>query len=127
MMDWLPSQLPIKVVVSTSDDRILDAIRRRATAPTELTLAPLGFDERRKIIRTLLWQYRKRLEEQAFNNQLKVGMVNWFLDLVDVWKKVVGGVDWFLDLVVFFWGGGLIWCCDGGMAWSGVFVFAAVL
>lgn len=60
---WLPQVIPsnVRVVLSTLPGRSLDAIAKR-NWPT-LTVQALRDDERKELVRALLWRYRKRLTD----------------------------------------------------------------
>ena len=71
-LDWLPQTLPpgLRAIVSTQEGDCLDALRRRRPAPPEITVGPLGLDDRKEIVRQTLWDYRKRLDERPSNDQM---------------------------------------------------------
>ena len=62
-LTWLPKVLPpsVRVVVTTSGERPIDAAQRRAWAV--VTVPPLDEAERRDFIRVFLGRYAKRLDE----------------------------------------------------------------
>lgn len=73
-MEWLPTKLPCKFIVSsTTDSKILESLRRRFTTNlVETPMTPLNPKDRAEIVKTILWQYHKKLDDRPMNNQLRV-------------------------------------------------------
>ena len=67
VLDWLPRLLPknVRIVVSTLEGPILDALRKtdKAKLP-EVLVAPLNEDTRRSIVTQVLSEYNKALDEE---------------------------------------------------------------
>jgi len=71
-MNWFPSILPagLRVIASTLEGKCLDVLRQRRATPTEVGLGPLTENDRKEIVRQVLWDYRKRLDERPGNDQM---------------------------------------------------------
>ncbi|XP_062994042.1 telomerase protein component 1 isoform X2 [Elgaria multicarinata webbii] len=72
--DWLPEQLPqrVSLVLSVSEDSaLLGSLKRRKDA-VAIPLGPLDPPDRVAIVRKDLALYGKKLEETAFNNQMRL-------------------------------------------------------
>ncbi|KAJ7313021.1 hypothetical protein JRQ81_004283 [Phrynocephalus forsythii] len=72
--DWLPEQLPQRVsfVLSVSEDSaLLGSLKRRADV-VSVPLEPLDLCDRAAVVRKDLALYGKKLEESAFNNQMRL-------------------------------------------------------
>lgn len=71
-LDWLPQSLPrgVTLIVSTLTGDCLDALQARAAPSYEIVIGPLTNDERKEIVRQMLWTYRKRLDERSDNDQI---------------------------------------------------------
>eukprot|EP01127_Copromyxa_protea_P014003 TRINITY_DN3838_c0_g2_i1.p1 TRINITY_DN3838_c0_g2~~TRINITY_DN3838_c0_g2_i1.p1 ORF type:complete len:2315 (-),score=541.03 TRINITY_DN3838_c0_g2_i1:41-6064(-) len=74
-LEWLPSKLPCKVIVSTlNDSKILENLKHPRFRPilTEVPLPPLEIKERTELVRSTLWKYHKKLDEKPMNTQMRV-------------------------------------------------------
>ncbi|XP_007438144.1 telomerase protein component 1 [Python bivittatus] len=72
--DWLPEQMPqrVSLVLSVSvESAFLESLKRRKNA-IFIPLEPLALLDRAAIIRKDLALYGKKLEESAFNNQMRL-------------------------------------------------------
>ncbi|XP_030395381.1 telomerase protein component 1 isoform X2 [Gopherus evgoodei] len=72
--DWLPAQLPLRVslVLSIGEcSRLLDSLQRRADTVV-IPLGSLDPCDRAGLVRRGLAMYGKKLEETAFNNQMRL-------------------------------------------------------
>nr|XP_060636116.1 telomerase protein component 1 [Anolis sagrei ordinatus] len=72
--DWLPEQLPqrVSLVLSVSEDSaLLGSLKRRKDA-FSISLGPLDPPDRAAVVRKDLALYGKKLEESAFNNQMRL-------------------------------------------------------
>ena len=74
--NWLPTSF--RIIASTLEGDCLENLRRRSPRPIELAVDPLSYEERREVVRQMLWGYRKRLDEvevDARYNGTQMGMV----------------------------------------------------
>jgi len=71
-LNWLPETLPagVRLIVSTLEGDDLGALRRRAMPATALVVGPLADEDRQRIVRETLWDYRKRLDERPGHDQM---------------------------------------------------------
>lgn len=71
-LNWLPYTLPknLRLMVSTLEGDCFEALHRRRPTPSEITMGPLAPEDRRQIIRQILWDYRKRLDERPEKDQM---------------------------------------------------------
>ncbi|XP_069507845.1 telomerase protein component 1 isoform X2 [Ambystoma mexicanum] len=75
--DWIPEHLPQRVhlILSVDEDSsLLSSLKKRKDA-SFLPLGPLEPPDRSEIIRHSLAVYGKRLDESAFNNQMRLIMI----------------------------------------------------
>ncbi|XP_042331949.1 telomerase protein component 1 isoform X2 [Sceloporus undulatus] len=72
--DWLPEQLPQRVifVLSVSEESTLLGSLKRRTDAVPISLGPLDPHDRAAVVRKDLALYGKKLEESAFNNQMRL-------------------------------------------------------
>uniref|UniRef100_A0ABM5EIR4 Telomerase protein component 1 isoform X1 n=1 Tax=Pogona vitticeps TaxID=103695 RepID=A0ABM5EIR4_9SAUR len=72
--DWLPEQLPQRasLILSVSEESALLGSLKRRTDVIHISLGPLDPPDRVAIIRKDLALYGKKLEESAFNNQMRL-------------------------------------------------------
>lgn len=70
-LDWLPTELPCKFVVSTLEGKCLDVLRQRKGA-LEIKMTPLSLAERTSLVSNTLLEYHKKLDERPMNNQMRV-------------------------------------------------------
>lgn len=101
-LEWLPLELPCKFIVSTTttlaveektnansgfqyrtslsaavdnttNNQVLDTIRNRKVANlVEVRMTPLSVEERTQLIRNILLEYHKRLDERPMNTQMRI-------------------------------------------------------
>ncbi len=73
-LDWLPEELPCKFIVSaTVETKPYEILKKRtALKMSELKLTPLSVAERTELVREILWEYHKKLDERPMNNQMRV-------------------------------------------------------
>ncbi len=71
-LDWLPAVLPdgVRLIVSTVPGQCLDALRRKQPLPKEIMVGPLTREDSLEIVRQLLGEYRKQLDERPDNQQM---------------------------------------------------------
>ncbi|KAH0626292.1 hypothetical protein JD844_001202 [Phrynosoma platyrhinos] len=72
--DWLPEQLPQRVILVLSvseESTLLGSLKRRKDA-VSISLGPLDPHDRAAVVRKDLALYGKKLEESAFNNQMRL-------------------------------------------------------
>eukprot|EP00741_Cyanophora_paradoxa_P005375 tig00000880_g5213.t1 len=69
---WIPASLPegARLLVSSLEGPVLEAMRARAARPRELPVGPLDAEERRELVRRTLAPFRKKLSEARDNDQL---------------------------------------------------------
>eukprot|EP01126_Amoeba_proteus_P031980 TRINITY_DN3126_c0_g1_i6.p1 TRINITY_DN3126_c0_g1~~TRINITY_DN3126_c0_g1_i6.p1 ORF type:complete len:1516 (+),score=323.93 TRINITY_DN3126_c0_g1_i6:167-4549(+) len=74
LLEWLPSKLPCKFIVSTLSGKVLDSLRgsRFQNTVMEIPIPPLEMNERADLVRTILLKYHKKLDEKAMNNQMRI-------------------------------------------------------
>ncbi|XP_069100415.1 telomerase protein component 1 isoform X1 [Pleurodeles waltl] len=75
--DWIPERLPQRVHLVLSMDEnssLLSALKKRKDA-SFLSLGPLEPSDRAEIVRHTLALYGKRLDESAFNNQMRLLLI----------------------------------------------------
>ncbi|XP_053114992.1 telomerase protein component 1 isoform X3 [Hemicordylus capensis] len=72
--DWLPEQLPqrVSLVLSVSEDSALLGSLKRRKDVIAIPLGPLAPPDRVAVVRKDLALYGKKLEESAFNNQMRL-------------------------------------------------------
>ncbi|ESO87193.1 hypothetical protein LOTGIDRAFT_229331 [Lottia gigantea] len=68
-LDWLPRQLTsnLKMIVSTLAGSILDSLRSHKIKPQEIAVEPLNLDTRRDIVRKVLQEYNKQLDQEQMS------------------------------------------------------------
>lgn len=72
-LDWLPTRSPVKIILSTVEGDVTHGIlRRRRPPPPELPLIPLDAKERQTLVRLVLAEYHKKLDERPMNDQMRV-------------------------------------------------------
>ena len=72
-LDWLPARSPVKIVLSTVEGDVTHGIlRRRRPPPPEVALTPLDPKERQTLVRLVLAEYHKKLDEKPMNDQMRV-------------------------------------------------------
>lgn len=101
-LEWLPLELPCKFIVSTTttlaveekvaansgfqyrtslsaavdnttNNQVLDTIRNRKVANlVEVRMTPLSVEERTHLIRSILLEYHKKLDERPMNTQMRI-------------------------------------------------------
>jgi WD40 repeat protein/tetratricopeptide (TPR) repeat protein len=71
-LSFLPSPLPpaVRVIAASQPFRGLDLLRRAPTPPVELGLSPFNQQQRRELVRSILSDHRKRLEERPAHDQM---------------------------------------------------------
>ncbi|XP_078508765.1 telomerase protein component 1 isoform X2 [Lissotriton helveticus] len=75
--DWIPERLPQRVHLVLSMDEnssLLSALKKRKDA-SFLSLGPLEPSDRAEIVRHTLAVYGKKLDESAFNNQMRLLLI----------------------------------------------------
>ncbi|XP_077169089.1 telomerase protein component 1 isoform X2 [Paroedura picta] len=72
--DWLPEQLPqrVSLILSVSEESALLRSLKQQKKVTVVSLGPLDPPDRVAMIRKDLARYGKKLEESAFNNQMRL-------------------------------------------------------
>ncbi|XP_015273529.1 PREDICTED: telomerase protein component 1-like [Gekko japonicus] len=72
--DWLPEQLPqrVSLILSVSEESSLLRSLKRRKEVTVVSLGPLDSPDRAVMVRKDLALYGKKLEESAFNNQMRL-------------------------------------------------------
>ena len=74
-MDWIPDEIPqgVTIIVSGVENGACVAnLRKRTTAPEEVTIGSLDIMDKAEMVRRKLAKHRKALEESPFNNQMKL-------------------------------------------------------
>jgi len=72
-LDWLPTRSPVKILLSTVDGDVTHTIlRRRRPPPPEVVLTPLDPKDRQTLVRLVLAEYHKKLDEKPMNDQMRV-------------------------------------------------------
>jgi len=72
-MEWLPAKLPCKFILSTIEGNCIDTLKHRFGLQfSEIKMVPLIPRERTDLIKDILWQYHKKLDERPMNNQMRV-------------------------------------------------------
>jgi telomerase protein component 1 len=72
-LDWLPTRSPVKILLSTVEGDVThNILRRRRPPPPELTLTALDPKERQTLVRLVLAEYHKKLDEKPMNDQMRV-------------------------------------------------------
>jgi len=70
-LEWLPSNSPIRIIVSTySEGNAYEALRLRNPHLPEIVVGPLELKAKQQLVRERLWEYRKKLDESPTNNQV---------------------------------------------------------
>ncbi len=74
-MDWLPDVMPDGVVIAVSaveGGQCAMVTRRRQPTPMEVTIGAMDIWDKAEMVRRTLAKHRKKLDESAFNNQMKL-------------------------------------------------------
>jgi len=72
-LDWLPGSSRIRIVVSThAESPSHQALRHRKPQPPEISVGPLEENHRKELVRAVLAEYRKKLDESPGNNQMRL-------------------------------------------------------
>lgn len=73
VFDWLPGSTRVRLMVSThAETPSHHALRHRKPQPPEITVGPLEENHRKSLVRAVLAEYRKKLDEAPGNNQMRV-------------------------------------------------------
>eukprot|EP01089_Gocevia_fonbrunei_P021021 TRINITY_DN7989_c0_g1_i1.p1 TRINITY_DN7989_c0_g1~~TRINITY_DN7989_c0_g1_i1.p1 ORF type:complete len:1161 (+),score=299.65 TRINITY_DN7989_c0_g1_i1:106-3588(+) len=71
-LDWLPSNSRVKIIVSTYlSSKTYDVLKHRKPTLPELSVGPLDETNGKILVRNLLAEYRKKLDESPGNNQMR--------------------------------------------------------
>ena len=74
-LEWIPSQIPENVTIFVScreGQSAYSALMHRRPAPTVITIGALDVFDKAEMVRRRLGKHKKKLEETAFNNQMKL-------------------------------------------------------
>jgi len=70
-LEWLPTDLPCKVIVSTIVGHRTEAVINQRK-PSQVKMTQLSVPERTELVRQTLAEYHKKLDERPMNNQMRV-------------------------------------------------------
>ena len=74
-LEWLPAQIPENVTIFVScreGQAVYSTLLHRKPSPTVLTIGALDVFDKSEMVRRRLGKHKKKLEETAFNNQMKL-------------------------------------------------------
>uniref|UniRef100_UPI00398E90D5 telomerase protein component 1-like n=1 Tax=Pristiophorus japonicus TaxID=55135 RepID=UPI00398E90D5 len=72
--DWIPEHVPrgVTLVLSVTEDSLLHCVLAKSKGAVTIRLGPLEPLDRSEVVRRSLAIYGKKLEESAFNNQMRL-------------------------------------------------------